>query len=97
MATRKKQELIVLDQPNYDKVKEEIILLLTGHDINSGEKFDYMTLLKRVTIILIALYGVGKIQIVRQLAFSIVTTLMTRWLAQKAIDTVMPLPAVKRR
>jgi hypothetical protein len=74
------------EDSNFEKIKHEIITMVTGQEMREGKAIDYYALLKRVTIILIAIYGIGKFQIVRRFAVSIVTTMVTKWLAEKAID-----------
>lgn len=66
---------------NLERIKEEVIILLTGQDPFHEKEFDYLALLKRVTVILIFVYGIGKFGIARQLAFSIASVLFSRWLA----------------
>ena len=67
-----------------EKIKKEVLVLLTGQDINKENAFNYFALVKRITVILIGVYGITRVGILRQLAFSIATTFVTGWLAEKA-------------
>jgi hypothetical protein len=89
MAARKKQvEVIVLPESNYEKIKEEVIALFTGQEVGYRGPVDYAVLLRRTLIVLVAVYGISRVGVLRQLALSIVTTVATRWLAQKATDAI---------
>ena len=78
---------------NLEKIKEEIVILLTGQDPFHEKEFDYVALLKRVTVILILVYGISRFGIVRQLAFSIAGMILTR-IAAQAVEAVIPAPAL---
>jgi hypothetical protein len=93
MAVRRNKLAKDTSDSNYEKIKEEVIILLTGQDPKSKENFDYIKLLKRVTVILVATYGISRVSILRQIALSIVTTLVTRWLAQQALDNTVAISA----
>ena len=94
MSTRKKQLPIKIDsKSNYNQIKEEVLLLITGQNTDGKADFDYMKLVKRVTVILVAVYGISRVSILRQLALSIATTLFTRWVAQRALDTAVAVSA----
>jgi hypothetical protein len=75
---------------NYDKIKEEVVSLLTGQDPNRKGDFDYVAMVKRVTVILIAVYGVSRVSILRRLAFSIVSSYITNWVAKQAAQNLLP-------
>lgn len=92
MPTKKK---ITTDDSSVDmqRIKQEVFTLLTGQEKDLKE-FDYVALVKRVTIILIAVYGIGKLGVLRQLAVSIAGMLVTRWVASQAVDAVLPEPAL---
>ena len=90
MAIRKKQVTQNLSQSNLEKIKEEVVILLTGQDPLHDKEFNYIALLKRVIVILITVYGIGKLGIVRQLAFSIASVLFTQWLEMKALENAVP-------
>ena len=88
MAVRKKKVAAVALPTQDDQLKEEVIQLLTGQDPNNEGEFDYVAMIKRVTLLLIVVYGISRFSILRQLALSIVTTLGTRWLAQTATEAL---------
>lgn len=90
MAIRKKQVTRDLSNSNLEKIKEEVVILLTGQDPFHDKEFDYVALLKRVIVILIAVYGIGKFGIARQLAFSIASVLFTQWLEMRALENALP-------
>jgi hypothetical protein len=83
-----------LSGSNFEKIKDEVLNLITGQD-RKGD-FDYVALIKRVTVILIAVYGITRVTILRKLAFSIATTLFTRWMAEKATEVAMGEPKKPR-
>ena len=88
MAVRKKKVAEVVIPSQYDQIKEEVILLLTGQDPEREGEFDYIAMIKRVTLLLVVVYGISRVSILRQLAMTIVTTFVTRWLAQKATESL---------
>lgn len=94
MPTKKKIAGEDKSSLDVEQIKEEIFLLLTGQQLDTKE-FDYLKLARRVTIILIGVYGISKIGIVRQLAFSIASMLVTRWIAAQAVDSVLPVALVE--
>ncbi|MCW3124425.1 MAG: hypothetical protein JWO03_83 [Bacteroidetes bacterium] len=97
MATRKRKEETP-ESGNYERIKEEVLALLTGQEPGSEEEINYVTVLKRVTLVLIVTYGIARVALVRRLAISIATTFVTRWLAQKATDSIVePKPALQAR
>jgi hypothetical protein len=75
---------------NYEQIKEEVLTLLTGQVIGKKEAIDYGVLFKRVAVILVATYGITRVGMLRQLAFSIATSFVTRWLVMKAADSFLP-------
>ena len=96
MATRK---LKVLNNDgtasNYDQIKDEIVALLTGREVGSRDDINYATLITRVSLLLIVVYGVGRIGVLRQLAISIATTVLTKWIAEKAKNAMATQPAMQ--
>lgn len=90
MAGRKKQMEAPEPSSNYEKIKDEVVTLITGQQADSKEEINYARVLTRVTLALIALYGVGRIKVLRQLAFSIATAAVTKWLADKAAEAIAP-------
>ena len=97
MAGKTKRVEEAVPGSNYEKVKDEIITLVTGHDPESKEDFDYVKMLKRVTLLLIAAYGIGRVAVIRRLAISIATTMATKWLAEKATAAMAEQVPTKAR
>ncbi|MBS1624727.1 MAG: hypothetical protein JSS76_08870 [Bacteroidetes bacterium] len=88
MAGKRKQMEAPEPGSNYEKIKDEVVSLITGQETGSKEDINYAKVVARVTLILVALYGIGRVKMLRQLAFSIASAAVTKWLADKAAGVV---------
>jgi hypothetical protein len=92
MAVRKKKAISISHNNNMELIKQELYTLLTGQDPHHKGDFDYWALTKRVTVLLIAVYGITRVGFLRKLAFSLVATAVTAWVTESAIAADL-LPA----
>lgn len=91
MAVRKKKAVSISHNDNMEQIKQELYTLLTGQDPHHKGDFDYWALIKRVTVLLIAVYGISRVGFLRKLAFSLVTSAVTAWMTESAIEAdLMP-------
>jgi|GEM_PF-3914072 len=91
-----KKKSAIDDDANFNKIKEEVIILLTGQDESDRAKgIDYTRLAKRALIVLVAGYGIARFSLLRRLAFSIATAIVTRYLAERAADEFVPQTQLK--
>ena len=78
---------------NFEQIKEEVMQLLTGQNPDNQGDFDYVALIKRITILLIFVYGISRFGVLRELAFTIGTAFVTKWIAEHADDVLIPAQA----
>lgn len=88
MAGKRKHMEVPEPGSNYEKIKDEVVSLITGQEAGSKDDINYAKVVARVTLILVALYGIGRVKMLRQLAFSIASAAVTKWLADKAAGVV---------